>query len=78
MTPTDLATLAVGDSVLGALGRMDEHTVLSVENVVWEPKQRSGYRDVRLTLSPTLSTVTRLWAGGAEVLVKCDNTIQPE
>lgn len=68
MTPADLASLSIGDSVLGAFDDYDEHTVLAIGPI---RLTRAGYqyREAKLTLRGWHCT-TRLRENGKEVLGK--------
>lgn len=68
MTKTDLASIHIGDSVLGAFGLLDEHTVCSASGMERWGKRRCRY--VRLTLGENLDAPARLLEDGPEVLVK--------
>jgi hypothetical protein len=70
---TELESIEIGDSVLGAFGELSEHTVAEVRELKIAHKTSSWpttYRDVWLDDGAIFIRETRLLQGGPEVLIR--------
>lgn len=73
MNKSEIASIEVGDSVLGAFGEYSEHTVAEVRDIRIAHKTSSWpttYRDVWLDDGVKFIREARILEGGHEVLIR--------